>query len=104
MLPKLWIMKINANKKQIPHSTLVSLYLEIPKQETWSLHSHFHEKTSVTNIISMRLPCLGEISYELRREVQRLVHSYAIIPFQFRFTHGSNKLKSLFQIKKNRSF
>jgi len=52
----------------------------------------------------MRLPCLGEISYELRREVQRLVHSYAIIPFQFRFTHGSNKLKSLFQIKKNRSF
>ena len=36
----------------------------------------------------MRLPYLGEISYEVRREMQRLVHRYAIMPFQFRFIHA----------------
>jgi len=53
----------------------------------------------MTATISMRLPYLGEISYEVRREMQRLVHRYAIMPFQFRFIHGSNKLKKYFTYK-----
>jgi len=44
----------------------------------------------------MRLPYLGEISYEVRQEMQRLVHRYAIMPFQFRFIHESNKLEKYF--------
>jgi len=42
----------------------------------------------MTTTINMRLPYLGEISYEVRREMQRLVHRYAIMPFQFRFIHA----------------
>jgi len=53
----------------------------------------------MTTTINMRLPYLGEISYEVRREMQRLVHRYAITPFQFRFTHESNKLKKSFTHK-----
>ena len=37
----------------------------------------------MTTTINMRLPYLGEISYEVRREMQRLAHRYAM-PFQFR--------------------
>jgi len=47
----------------------------------------------MTTTINMRLPYLGEISYEICREMQRLVHRYAIMPFQFRFIHETNKLK-----------
>jgi len=47
----------------------------------------------------MRLPYLREISYEVRREMQRLVHRYAIMPFQFRFIHETNKLKKSFTYK-----
>jgi len=50
----------------------------------------------MTTTINMRLPHLGEISYEVRREMQRLVHRYAIMPFQFRFIHETNKLKKSF--------
>ena len=34
----------------------------------------------VTTTINMRLPYFGEVSYEVRREMQRLVHRYAIMP------------------------
>ena len=47
----------------------------------------------------MCLPYLGEISYEVRRDMQRLVHRYAIMPFQFRFTHETKKLKKSFTYK-----
>ena len=50
----------------------------------------------MTTTINMRLPYLGEISYEVRREMQRLVHRYAIMPLQFRFIHETNKLKKSF--------
>jgi len=53
----------------------------------------------MTTTINMRLPNLGEISYEVRREMQRLVHRYAIMPFQFRFVDESNKLKKSFTYK-----
>jgi len=53
----------------------------------------------MTTTINMRLPYLGEISYEIRREMQRLVHRYAIIPFQFRFIDETNKLKKSFTYK-----
>jgi len=53
----------------------------------------------MTTTINMRLPYLGEISYEVRREMQRLVHRYAIMPFQFRFIHETNKLKKSFPYK-----
>jgi len=53
----------------------------------------------MTTTINMRLLYLGEISYEVRREMQRLVHRYAIMPFQFRFLHKSNKLKKSFTYK-----
>jgi len=56
----------------------------------------------VTTTINMRLPYLGEISYEVLREMKRLVHRYAIMPFQFRFIHETNKLKKSFIIKTNR--
>jgi len=45
------------------------------------------------------LPYLGEISYVVRREMQRLVHRYAITPFQFRFIHETNKLNKPFTYK-----
>jgi len=50
----------------------------------------------MTTTINMRLANLGEISYVVRREMQRLVHRYAIMPFRFRFIHESNKLKKSF--------
>ena len=53
----------------------------------------------MTTTINMRLPYLGEISYEVRREMQRLVHRYAIMPFKFRFIHETNKLKKSFTYK-----
>jgi len=53
----------------------------------------------MTNTISMRLPYLGEISDVVRREMQRLVHRYAITPFQFRYVHESNKLKNSYTYK-----
>ena len=53
----------------------------------------------MTTTINMRLPYLGEISYEVRREMQRLVHRYAIMPFQFHFIHDTNKLKKSFTYK-----
>jgi len=56
----------------------------------------------MTTTINMRPPYLGEISYEVRLEMQRLVHRYAIMPFQFRFIHETNKLKNLLHIKTNR--
>jgi len=59
----------------------------------------FTEKPPMTTTISMHLPCLGEISYVVRWEMQRLVHRYAIMPFQFRYIHESNKLKKSFTYK-----
>ena len=53
----------------------------------------------MSTTISMCLPYLGEISYEVRREMQRLVHRYAIMPFQFRFINETNKLKKSFTYK-----
>jgi len=53
----------------------------------------------VTTTINMRLPYLGEISYEVCWEMQRLVHRYAIMPFQFRFIYETNKLKKYFTYK-----
>jgi len=53
----------------------------------------------MTTTINMCLPYLGEISYEVRREMQKLVHSHAIMPFQLRFVHESNKLKKSFTYK-----
>jgi len=41
--------------------------------------------------------------YEVRREMQRLVHRYAIMPFQFHFIHESNKLKKSFTYKDKQS-
>ena len=67
------------------------------KHET-SINS-FTKKMPMTTTISMRLPHLGQISYEVRREMQRLVHRYAIMPFQFRFVHESNNLKKYFTYK-----
>jgi len=46
----------------------------------------------MTTTINMRLPYLAEISYEVRREMQRFVHRYAIMPFQFRLMRETNKL------------
>jgi len=66
------------------------------KHET-SMNS-FTKKTPVTTTISMRLPYPGEISCEVRREMQRLVHRHAIMPFQFRFIHETNELKKFFYI------
>ena len=57
----------------------------------------------MTTTINMRLPYLGEISYEVRREMQRLVHRYAITPSQFRFIHETNKLKKSFTYKDKRN-
>ena len=53
----------------------------------------------MTTTPNMRLPYLGEISYEVCREMQRLVHRYAIMPFQFRFIHETNNLKKSFTYK-----
>ena len=53
----------------------------------------------MTTTTNMRIPYFGEISYEVRREIQRLVHRYAIMPFQFRFIHETNKLKKYFTYK-----
>ena len=61
------------------------------KHET-SVNS-FTITSHMTTTINMRLPYLGEISYEVEREMQRLVHRYAIMPLQFRFIHETNKLK-----------
>jgi len=68
------------------------------KHET-SINS-FTEKPPMTTTISMRLPYVEEISYVVRREMQRLVHRYAITPFQFRYVHESNKLKKIFYIQR----
>ena len=53
----------------------------------------------MTTTISMLLPYLGEISYIVRREMQRLVHCFSITPFQFHYIHESNKLKKAFTYK-----
>jgi len=68
------------------------------KKHQTSINS-FTEKPPMTTTISMRLPYLGEISYVVRREMQRLVHRCAITPFQFRYVHESNKLKKSFTCK-----
>ena len=64
----------------------------------------FTKKTPNTTTINMRLPYLGEISYEVGREMQRLVHRYAIMPLQFRFIHETNKFQNILHIKTNRFF
>jgi len=48
---------------------------------------------------SMHLCYLGQISYEVRWEMKRLVHCYAIMPFQLQFIHETNKLKKYFTYK-----
>jgi len=53
----------------------------------------------MTSTINMRLPYLREISYQVHREMQRLVHRYAIMPFQFHFIHETRKLKKSFTYK-----
>ena len=53
----------------------------------------------MTTTISLRLPYLGEISYVVWREIQRLVHRYATTLFQFRYVDESNKLKKYFTYK-----
>jgi len=67
------------------------------KHET-SINS-FMEKMPMTITISMRLPFLEEISYVVQRVMQKLVHRYAITPFQFRYVHESNQLKKSFTYK-----
>jgi len=57
------------------------------------------KKPPMSTTISMCLPYLGEISYEVRQEMQRLLHRYAITPFQFRFIRESDKLKKSFTHK-----
>jgi len=71
------------------------------KHET-SVNS-FTITSHMTTTINMRLPYLGEISYEVEREMQRLVHRYAIMPLQFRFIHETNKLKKSFTYKEKQN-
>jgi len=71
----------------------ISYYFKLKRCAGLVIYYFFRQKTPMTNIISMRLPHLGEISYEVRRGMQRLAHLYAIMPLQLCFLHESNKLK-----------
>jgi len=83
-------------KMDTPKHTLIMNYLN--KKHATSINS-FTKKPPMTTTISMRLPYLGKIFYEVRLELQRFVHRYAITPFQLCFIHESNKLKKSFTCK-----